>query len=127
MACLDGTCCAFTASSMNHSWSAVSNCSACYNSSRPYSSYYASSNLQHQCSACTAGSQLFDYYSDGFQCQDTCDPATEFRYSSTSQICSKKSSAGSYCQSIYAGRRLLSHESVTYGNTTCLSGLCGRF
>jgi len=100
------------------------NCAACNNASRTYS-YYGSINAQYQCSACTAGSQLFDYYSGGFQCQMICDPATEYRYSSTSLYCSKKSSAGSSCSSVAAGRRLLTHASAAYGNASCLSGLCG--
>ena len=101
---MNGTCCAFSFDSMSPAQaSTVSNCTACNNASRPYSSYYGTSNLQYQCSACKAGSQLFSgggYSSD--QCQQTCDPATEFRYSSTSLFCSKKSTAGSYCSSAWS-------------------------
>ena len=55
----------------------------------------------------------------------TCDPATEYLYSSTATSCTKKASAGGYCQPVPAGRRLLNHESVAWGDATCLSGLCG--
>jgi len=72
-------------------------CAACNNASRAsrtyYTSTYGSSNVQYQCSACKAGSQLFAYYS-GYQCQQTCDRATEYRRFSSDVFCSKKLTAG---------------------------------
>ena len=101
----------------------LSNCTACNNAS--HTSSNGSSYVQYQCSACGAGSQLFNPgYGGDNQCQELCDPATEFRSSSTSLTCSKKYSAGSSCSSYYSNTYDSGNWS-SYGNTSCLSGLCG--
>jgi hypothetical protein len=108
-ACLGGTCCAFSNSSMAPSSqyngtgysvmdTGTTNCTACNNASRTssYNSSYSTGSVQYQCSACNAGSQIFDsddYFGTGnFLCQPTCDPATEFRTSTFfgRSFCSKK-------------------------------------
>ena len=127
MACLGGTCCAFSNSSMapvyrynGTGYSVVdtgtTNCAACNNASQTSNDGF--SNQRYQCSACTAGSQLFDYYG-GYQCQQTCDSATEFRSNRASLTCLKKYSAGSSCSSS-------SSSSSSTGDSKCLSGLCGK-
>jgi hypothetical protein len=136
-ACLSGTCCDFTNSSMEPAYqpngtgytvmdSGTTNCLACNNASRTSSNYTWSSgrSVQYQCSACSAGSQLIEFFGR-FYCQHTCDPATEYRYYPTSFTCSKKSSAGSSCSSVRAGRRLQQLPDDSYANSLCLSGLCG--
>ena len=129
-ACLGGTCCAFTNSSMAPGYSyngtgysvmdtGTTHCAACNNASRTssYSSspYYSAESLQYQCSACNAGSQLFDSFG-GYQCQQTCDPSTEYRQYSSNTFCQQKLTSGSSCSTF---------SMYTSGSKTCLSGLCG--
>ena len=132
MACLGGICCAFSNSSMapSYQWNGTgysymdtgtTNCAVCNNASRTSSYYGPTSNVQYQCSACKAGSQLVDYFSGGFQCQSTCDPVTEYRSNWASLTCSNKHSAGSSCSSSSSS----SSSSSTTGDSTCLSGRCG--
>ena len=120
-ACLSDTCCAFSNSSMapyygisgssDYGWwdTGTTNCTACNNASRT-TSYYGSSSVQYQCSACKAGSHLFDYWRFGYQCRQTCDPSTEYRRYSSHVLCTEILSSGSYCST---------------GDASCLSGLCG--
>jgi len=82
-ACLSGTCCAFSNSSMAPGYSyngtgysvmdtGTTNCVACNNASQTSAYSVSSSSDQYQCSACNAGYQLFDStYDQGdgnFQC-----------------------------------------------------------
>jgi hypothetical protein len=135
-ACLSGTCCAFTSSSMAPSSryngtgysvmdSGTTHCAACDNASRTssYSTWFPETSIQYQCSACNPGHQIFDsndYDGNGnFRCQPTCDPATEFRTSTFlgGSVCSKytKKCGGTFTAasgSFTDG----SAASATYGN-----------
>jgi len=128
MACLSGTCCAFSNSSMAPSYqyngtgysvmhTGTTNCAACNNASQTSNYSSSAGSSQYQCSACHAGYQLFDSpYDQGdgsFLCQQTCDSATEFRSPTLlNTSCSKKYSAGSSCFAYSGG-------------DSCLSGRCG--
>ena len=95
-----------------------SNCTACnYNANQTSWSSSASSSMQYQCSACKAGSQLFRDMYGRFQCQETCDLATEFRSSPTALTCTTKYPAGRSC----TGASL-----ITGGRSMCQSGRCGQ-
>ena len=107
-ACVGGTCCAFSEYDANPPYyymgmggGGYSNCTSC------------DASNGGQCGACAPGYQLESRYgpmgSGGDMiCRQVCDPATEYRRSSSDVFCTKKLVPGSYCDS----------------SDQCASGLC---
>ena len=116
-ACVGGTCCVFSTYDANppsyyspSSSQGYSNCTSC------------NSLNGGQCGACAPGYQLESQYNHGhgwssgnMVCRQVCDPATEYRRSSTDVLCTKKLGPGSSCNSY----------GTASSNASCLSGLCG--
>ena len=116
-ACVGGTCCAFSEYDANPppymgmGGGGYSNCTSC------------DSLNGGQCGACAPGYQLesrYDYGPGGSKgnkvCRQVCDPATEYRRSSSDVFCTKKLPPGSYCYNSPGNDHDPSDQ--------CASGLC---